>query len=195
MKFEYPPGATPIDPNEAAGLIPQHLTLQSELNEYEASNILEALEWLSERRRGDPLDYEFVHIVHRQMLGRTWTWAGQSRRSDKSIGALWPEIAIRLRHLLDDVRAQIEHHAYPPTEIAARFHHRLVSVHVFPNGNGRHARLMADLLLADLTGSQRFEWGRGSLSNPSELRKSYINALQAADGGDYLPLLKFLETP
>lgn len=129
------------------------------------------------------------------MLGRTWAWAGQSRRSDKNIGVPWPEIAVRLRHLLDDVRAQIKYRAYPPMEIAARYHHRLVSVHVFPNGNGRHARLMADLLLADLKGGQRFEWGRGSLGNPSELRNSYISVLQAADGGDYLPLLKFLEPP
>jgi fido (protein-threonine AMPylation protein) len=77
-------------------------------------------------------------------------------------------------------------------EIAARYHHRLVAIHVFPNGNGRHARLMADLLLTELAG-RRFEWGRGSLVAANELRARYIAALQAADAGDCQPLLVFLE--
>ncbi|NJO13379.1 MAG: mobile mystery protein B [Gammaproteobacteria bacterium] len=188
MKFEYAPGATPIDPDEAAGLIPAHLTLQRELNEYEEANILEATEWLFTRRRGDPLDERFIHTVHRRMFDQTWNWAGQARRSDKNIGVTWSDIPVQLRQMLGDVRAQIEHRAYRPSEIAARYHHRLVSIHVFPNGNGRHARVMADLLLADLA-DQRFEWGRGSLQATSDLRTSYITALQAADNGDVRPLL------
>ena len=60
MKLEYPPGATPIDADEAAGLIPAHLTLQRELNEFEEANILLATEWLLARRRGDPLDERFI---------------------------------------------------------------------------------------------------------------------------------------
>ncbi|MGH8276104.1 MAG: mobile mystery protein B [Steroidobacteraceae bacterium] len=192
MRLEYPPGATPIDPNEAAGLIPAHLTLQRELNEYEEANILEAAHWLFARRRGDPLDERFIHVVHGRMFNQTWRWAGQPRRTDKGIGVSWVEIAVRLRQMLGDVRAQIEHRAYPPVEIAARYHHRLVAVHVFPNGNGRHARLMADLLLTHLAG-QRFEWGRGSLMAANELRSRYIAALRAADAGDYRPLLEFVE--
>lgn len=192
MKFEYAPGATPIDPDEAAGLIPAHLTLQRELNEYEEANILEAVGWLFARRRGDPLDERFIHIVHGRMFNQTWRWAGQPRRSDKNIGVSWVEIATRLRQMLGDIRAQIEYRAYPPTEIAARYHHRLVTVHVFPNGNGRHARLMADLLLNELVG-QRFEWGRGSLVAANEIRSRYIAALKAADAGDIRPLLAFLE--
>ena len=192
MKFEYLPGATPIDPDEAVGLIPTHLTLQTELNEYEEANILEAVDWLLARRRGDPLDDRFIHVVHGRMFDRTWKWAGQARGSDKTLGVPWTEIATRLRQMLDDVRAQIQYRTYAPVEIAARYHHRLVSVHVFPNGNGRHARLMADLLLSDLAG-QRFEWGRGSLIAASELRARYIAALRAADAGDYGPLLEFLK--
>lgn len=193
MKFEYAPGATPIDPDEAAGLIPAHLTLQRELNEYEEANILEATEWLFARRRGDPLDERFIHAVHRRMFNQTWKWAGRPRRSDKNIGVYWVEIPARLRQMLGDVRTQIEHRAYSSIEIAARYHHRLVAVHVFANGNGRHARLMADLLLTDLEG-RRFEWGRGSLVAASELRARYIAALQAADAGDFRPLLAFLES-
>jgi Fic-DOC domain mobile mystery protein B len=193
MRFEYAPGATPIDPNEAEGLIPAHLTLQHELNEYEEANILEATEWLFVRRRGDPLDERFIRAVHRRMFNQTWRWAGKSRRSDKNIGVSWVEIPVRLRQMLGDVRVQIERQAYSPVEIAARYHHRLVAIHVFPNGNGRHARLMADLLLTELAG-QRFEWGRGSLVATNELRAHYIAALQAADTGDCRPLLAFLES-
>jgi Fic-DOC domain mobile mystery protein B len=192
MKFEYPAGATPIDPDEAAGLIPAHITLQRELNEYEEANILEATEWLLARRRGDPLDERFIHVVHRRMFNQTWRWAGAARRSDKNIGVRWFEIPTQLRQMLGDVRTQVEHKAYSAQEIAARYHHRLVSIHVFPNGNGRHARLMADLLLMELTG-QRFEWGRESLVAASELRSRYIAALRSADAGDCRPLLAFLE--
>lgn len=192
MKFEYAPGATPIDPDEAAGLIPAHLTLQRELNEYEETNILEATEWLFTRRRGDPLEEPFILAVHRRMFNQTWKWAGRPRRSDKNIGVTWTEIPSRLRLVLGDVRAQIEHRAYPTMEIAARYHHRLVAIHVFPNGNGRHARLMADLLLTELA-DRRFEWGRGSLVAANELRADYIAALQAADKGDFQPLLAFLQ--
>jgi Fic-DOC domain mobile mystery protein B len=192
MRFEYAPGATPIDLDEAKGLIPAHLTLQRELNEYEEANIIEGNEWLFARRRGDPLDERFIHTVHRRMFNQTWRWAGQARRSDKNIGVSWVEIPARLRQMVGDVRVQIEHRAYSPIEIAARYHHRLVAIHVFPNGNGRHARLMADLLLLELAG-RRFDWGRGSLVAANELRARYIAALKAADGGDIRPLLAFLD--
>jgi Fic-DOC domain mobile mystery protein B len=192
MKFEYPPGATPIDPDEASGLIPAHVRLQAELNEYEETNILAASEWAFSRRRGDPLEDQYIFAVHRRMFDKTWKWAGTARRTDKNIGVPWFEVPTRLHQTLGDTRAQIEHHAYPPKEIAARYHHRLVAVHVFPNGNGRHARLMADLLLTQLTG-ERFEWGRGSLVAASELRSRYIAALRAADAGDCRLLLEFLQ--
>jgi len=191
MKFEYSPGATPIDADEARGLIPAHLTLQRELNEYEEANILEATEWLFGRRRGDPLDEPFIYAVHGRMFNQTWKWAGEARRSDKNIGVPWFGIPVQLNQMLGDVRAQIEHRAYSPVELAASYHHRLVSIHIFSNGNGRHARLMADLLLLQLEG-RRFEWGRGSLVAAGELRARYIAALQAADAGDCRPLLEFL---
>jgi Fic-DOC domain mobile mystery protein B len=192
VKFEYAPGATPIDAHEAVGLIPSHLTLQRELNEYEEANILQAVEWLFGRRRGDPLDQRFIHTVHRRMFDQTWKWAGRARRSDTNIGVRWYEIPVHLNQMLGDVRVQIEHKAFQVAEIAARYHHRLVAIHVFPNGNGRHARLMADLLLTDLAG-RRFEWGRESLTSAGEVRARYIAALRAADGGDSQPLLDFLQ--
>src|SRR6185437_3284471 len=126
MKFEYAPGATPIDPEEARGLIPAHLSLQRELNEYEEANILEATEWACARRRGNPLDERFIHTVHARMFNQTWRWAGKPRRSDKNIGVRWFEIPAHLKHMLDDVRVQIDKTAYAPAEIAARYHYRLV---------------------------------------------------------------------
>ena len=187
----YPPGATPLDPDEAAGLIPVHVTLQRQLDEYEAANILQAYEWLCARQRGDPLDDRFIHEVHRRMFDQTWKWAGQPRQSDKTIGVPWFNIAVSLRHLLDDVRTQIEHSTYSPFEIAVRFHHRLVAIHVFPNGNGRHARVMADLLFQSLSG-QRLEWGRDALNVVGDTRARYLSALRAADAGDFAPLLQFV---
>jgi fido (protein-threonine AMPylation protein) len=78
-------------------------------------------------------------------------------------------------------------------EIGARFHHRLVFIHPFPNGNGRHSRLMTDVLMKDL-GARRFTWGQGSLVSPSDLRKKYITALKSADNGNIKPLLDFVRS-
>jgi Fic-DOC domain mobile mystery protein B len=129
--------------------------------------------------------------VHRRMFDATWHWAGDFRRSDKNIGCTWTEVPVRLYQLTGDVRAQLEYNAYPPAEIAARYHHRLVSIHPFPNGNGRHARFMADLLLKDLTGNV-FSWGQDTLGGAGAARTAYIQALQAGDGDNYTPLLTFL---
>ena len=113
------------------------------------------------------------------------------RLSNKSIGAPRQEIPVRMRLLVDDTRAQIELKTHPNREIVVRFHRRLVAVHVFPNGNGRHARQMADLLLKDLAG-QPFDWGRRSLATAGEPRNQCLNALRAADTGDYRALFAFL---
>ena len=173
------------------GLLPAHITLQHQLNDFEEANIGQAREWAYTRRRGDPLDREFIRTVHRRMFGATWQWAGEFRRSDKNIGGTWMDVPVRLYQLTEDMRSQVEHKAYLPAEIAARYHHRLVSIHPFPNGNGRHARFMADLFLKELTG-EVFSWGQGTLAGAGAVRTAYIQALQAADRGDYAPLLTFL---
>jgi Fic-DOC domain mobile mystery protein B len=191
LKLDYPPGATPLDPDEIQGLLPDHITLQNQLNEFEEANIGQAREWAYTRRRGDPLDREFICTVHRRMFDATWRWAGDFRRSDKNIGCMWTEVPVRLYQLSGDVRAQLEYKAYPPAEIAARYHHRLVSIHPFPNGNGRHARFMADLLLKDLTGNV-FTWGQDALGGARAARTAYIQALQAGDEGNYTRLITFL---
>jgi Fic-DOC domain mobile mystery protein B len=145
--------------------------------------------WASKQRQ-EILQEAFVRRLHQRMFGETWRWAGEFRKSDKNLGVDWLKIGVELKKLLDDVRYQVEHGSYPADEIAVRFHHRLVAIHPFPNGNGRHARLMADLL-AERLGHPRFSWGSRSLVDASETRQRYIAALQAADARDYGPLLAF----
>lgn len=192
MKIDYPPGATPLDADELACLIPDHIATQGELNEWEQLNIEQGVAWAQRQRKGI-LDEGFVRQLHQQMLGETWSWAGGFRTSDKNIGVEWQQVGVKLRDLLNDASYQIEHAAYPHDEIATRFHHRLVLIHPFPNGNGRHARLMADLLIQEL-GQPRFSWGSKNLSDESETRARYIEALQAADSGDIRLLMDFVRS-
>lgn len=189
VKLNYPPGATPLDADELASLIPGHITTQGELNEWEQLNIVQGENWARNQRK-ELLTEVFVRQLHKQMFGETWKWAGEFRKSDKNIGVDWLTIAVELKKLLDDADYQVEHVSYPLDEIAVRFHHRLVAIHPFPNGNGRHARLMADLLVQRL-GRPRFTWGSRSLIDTSHTRQLYIAALQAADASDIAPLLTF----
>jgi Fic-DOC domain mobile mystery protein B len=181
--------ATPLTAEERQALLPVHIAFRHELNIAERDNILRGESWAYRRRR-DLLSEKFIHDLHRQMFSDVWRWAGAFRTTEKNIGINYWEIATALRMLLDDARMWIEQDAYPRDEIALRFHHRLVEIHPFPNGNGRHARLIADLLVVQLGGG-RFSWGRGSLGNPGALRKRYIDALRAADDHDIGPLLNF----
>jgi Fic-DOC domain mobile mystery protein B len=187
--FEEPDDATPLTPDERKGLIPSDVTYRSELNKAEQENITRAQDWALSRRR-DVLTQKFVKDLHGRMLGDVWRWAGDFRTSERNIGIPYYEIPIALRQLLADAAAWIEHKAYSPDEIAVRFHHRLVQIHPFPNGNGRHSRLMADLLVMQL-GGERFSWGSANLQDAGEVRRRYIDALQAADNHDMAPLLAF----
>lgn len=193
INLDYPPGATPLDADELASLLPGHITTQGELNEWEQLNIVQGEAW-ARRQRKEILSEAFVRQLHKQMFGETWQWAGNFRKSDKNIGVDWLKIGVELKKLLDDIRYQVAHGTYSPDEIAVRFHHRLVVIHPFPNGNGRHARMMADLLAGRL-GQPIFTWGsrrlNDSLIDAGDTRQCYIAALQAADVRDYAPLLDF----
>ena len=189
-------GTTPLSEDEADGLIPD-LQTRRELNAWEQANILKAEAWAFGRRRHIPLTStltrEFVLDLHRRMFDETWTWAGQFRRSGKSIGVAWETILPALQNLLDDASHWIADKTYPPDETLARFHHRLVSIHPFPNGNGRHARLMTDLLARNI-GLERPTWGLGDLSAAGHARVSYLKALKRADKGNIAPLIAFLRS-
>lgn len=182
--------ATPIDPDEAKGLIPDLVT-QPQLNEYEQLNIAAARIWAQTSRflKRQLLTRDGLQRLHQRMFDRTWKWAGQFRRSDKNIGIPWTEIPVAVQTLCDDTNYQLAHESFSLEEIAVRFHYRLVTIHPFPNGNGRHARLAADLLCIQ-RGGQAFKWGASSLDKGGA-RSAYLDALKLADKGDFLPLMQF----
>ena len=184
-------GNTPLSPDELADLIP-NLATKEELNEWERQNILGAREWALRDRTppNDIVSDEYVRKLHLRMFDQTWKWAGQYRRTEKTIGIPFHEIRDSLSILFGDVRYLIEHGTYSPDETAVRFHHRLVAIHPFPNGNGRHSRLMADLLLMKL-GRAAFTWGSTDLVKPGVARTKYLAAIKAADTGDIRRLLEF----
>ncbi len=181
--------ATPLTPEERAALIPTYITLRPELNEVEQIGIDEANLWAFSRKR-DVLNEDFLKQLHKHMFGKVWRWAGEFRTTPRNIGIDAWNIAPELRILLDNVRYWIENNTYSPDEIAVRFHHKLVFIHPFPNGNGRHARLAADILVTQLD-QPRLTWGSSNLVTVNELRKSYVTALQSADRENIGPLLVF----
>lgn len=185
MGTEHPDGATPLEPDEKERLRLSHITTREELNIWEHRNILEAHRWLSRKRGPAELDENFLRTLHRKMFGKVWDWAGNYRRSNKNIGIDWPQIPVALRELLDDLAYWKEHESFRPDKIVVCFHHRLVYIHAFPNGNGRHARLVSDHILERWWGLSPFSWGSGNLDGPGEVRKRYIRALRAADNHDY----------
>lgn len=187
--FDPPGDATPLTPGEIRDLIPAHIASRDDLNAAEQENIARGQDWALDRRR-DPLREKFLKDLHRRMLGDVWRWAEEFRRSERNIGVPFFQIPAAIRQLLDDAKAWRELQSYPPDEIAVRFHHRLVQIHPFPSGNGRHARLMADLLVMSL-GKQRFSWGRANLRDAGAMRQTYIAALRAAHRHDIGPLLAF----
>lgn len=195
MTFEEPEGATPLDPDERQGLKFPHITTRGELDELEQSNIEQGLAWIARRRRSNIFDDAFVRTLHKRLFGDVWTWAGEYRLTEKNIGIDPIQISVQLRMLLDDARYWAENGVYPPLEAAARFHHRMVQIHPFPNGNGRHARIAADIMLEEVYGHPPVEWASGfDLQADNERRNAYIAALRAADGGDFSPLLAFVGT-
>lgn len=192
MMIETMEGATSLDESEIDGLLLTHITTRDELDRWEQDNILSALGWLAKTKKIDLLTEEFIRILHRRMFGEVWDWAGQFRKTNKNLGIDWWQIPTSLRDLLEDASLWIEADRETPEEIAVRFHHRLVAIHPFPNGNGRHARLMADLILERLYQRPRLSWGGNSnLTRTSEIRRTYIRALRAADEGDFNPLVAF----
>lgn len=193
LVFQYTNGQTPLDEEEKMGLKIKSISTQGELDEFEQFNIEEAIRWTIETKfkLHQILTEQFIRKVHRKMFDDVWNWAGEFRKTDKNIGVKWNLVSVELKILLDDVRFWIEHETYSKTEIAIRFKHRLVSIHCFPNGNGRHSRLMADIVHASILQLEVFSWSRNSILKPSEARSSYILALRKADRGNIQPLIDF----
>lgn len=197
IRIDYPPGATPLSPDDLKGLIPTYITTQGQLNVLEQDNIKDAVLWVQSKSAPNVLSVGFVHDLHRKMFEKVWRWAGRARNTDTIPGIDWQQISTQLGELIKTTEYWIQHKTFPFDEIAVLFHHRLVQIHVFPNGNGRHARLMTDILLTS-NGHTEFSWGAASSTDALDVqgprRKSYIEALRAADNNKFDLLLNFVRT-
>ncbi len=193
MQYHYIAGQTPLDEEEKRDLIPSLVT-REDLDAFEQENILEARKWVMQKATLAKLDVfteKFLLNLHKRMYGHVWKWAGTFRKSNKNIGVDRIYIITELHQLLGDAAYWLEHKTYPISDLAVIFHHRLVKIHLFPNGNGRHARMCADVIVAKF-GGEKLSWGGNSdLTKPDEIRTRYIAALREADGGNYEPILAF----
>jgi len=195
MVMDYPDGATPLNTDEMEGLKYPHIETRVELDQLEQQNIQEGYNWLKRQRKfKDFISEAFVIELHIQLFGSVWSWSGSFRNSDKNIGIDHLYIGVELRNLLEDARYWLEHGTYNNEEFAARFHHRLVKIHPFPNGNGRHARIMTDVILEKVLGISPVNWGASGLDKDGEHRQRYIQALRAADNNDYQSLIEFVSS-
>ena len=185
--------ATELTNDERQGLLIKSVNFHTELDEVEQQNIERAVEWTihTKFRKEQILTERFVKRVHKRMFGDVWKWAGQFRTSEKNIGVPWIQMGIELRNLFEDVFFWIDNETYGGDEIAIRFKHRIVQIHCFPNGNGRHSRLMADIIAESLFGNEPFSWNQSSRLKTEEKRLKYIEALRTADAGDIQPLIEF----
>lgn len=191
----YEDGQTPLDEDEKEGLILKTVNTKGDLDEVEQQNIQKAIKWTLTRRKQftieEVLSEEFVCDLHRRMYGDVWEWAGSFRNTNKNIGVDKHQIAVSLRALLGDCRYWIENNTFSPDEIAVRFSHRIVAIHCFPNGNGRHSRLIADIVIEKLLGGKEFTWGGSNLTQAGDIRTIYLQAIRQADQENYTPLIEF----
>lgn len=189
-----PEGATPLNEEDLKGLIPDFVATRADLNQVEYENIAKALPWAYRQARilgpTGLFEYSFLFNLHRRMFADVWKWAGTQRVRETNTGAAPSQVPSQVKATLDDARFWHANGHLPVDERAARLHHRLVSVHPFPNGNGRCTRLLADLYLVSL-GHDPFTWGSTRLDEQSELRDAYIKSLLAAHDDDLRPLIAF----
>jgi Fic-DOC domain mobile mystery protein B len=193
LELEYEEGQTPLNDEEKEGLLIKSITTHNELDEHEQLNIEKAIAWIMgiKLKKEKILSEEFIKTLHKKRLGNVWALAGEFRKSEKNIGVKWINIRVDLKTLLDDTKFWIENATYPPDEIAIRFKHRLVNIHCFPNGNGRHSRIMADVIIESIFGEKIFSWNQSNMVKADEVRKEYIRSIREGDKGNIEPLIKF----
>lgn len=193
LDLEYINGQTPLDEEEKEGLLIPTIATRAELDEFEQQNIEEAMLWLMGRSlKAETIFTEkFIRNLHKRMYGNVWAWAGDFRRTDKNLGIDKWQIPTALKVLCDDGLFWVQNDTYPPEEIAIRFKHRIVSIHCFPNGNGRHSRLMGDVIIEKIFKQPVFSWGAGDLLHQGDSRTKYLKAVREADQGSFNSLLTF----
>lgn len=194
LNLEYSDGQTPLDPEEKEGLLINTITTHQELDEFEQLNIERAFQKYRfgyKPKQNDILSEKFILNLHKEMFGDVWAWSGKYRKSNKNIGVDRFQIATQFYQLIDDCHYWMKNDVMGEDEVCIRFKHRLVSIHLFSNGNGRHSRLMADIMRKHIFGKPFFSWGKINLVAKGIARTEYIKALKQADNGDIEPLLVF----
>jgi Fic-DOC domain mobile mystery protein B len=193
LDLDYIDGQTPLDEEEKDGLLIPTIATRGELDEFEQQNIEQAVQWTLGRsfKLEAIFTEDFIRKVHKRMYADVWAWAGEFRKTNKNIGVDKWQIPSDLKYLLDESKYWHENNTYPSDEIAVRFKHRIVSIHCFPNGNGRHSRLMADIIIEKIYKLPVFSWGAANLSSEGDTRTAYLKAVKTADKGDYSFLLAF----
>lgn len=193
LELNYHSGQSPLDEEEIQDLMISTISTMDELDEFEQANIQQMIEWSLQKVISIEtiLTIDFIKEVHRRMFNEVWNWAGKFRASNKNIGIDKYYIQQELTKLCQDCSYWINHAIYSPDEIAVRFKHRLVQIHPFPNGNGRHSRLMADILIEKGLHGQAFSWGKANLQKKGESRRIYLACLYQANEGNIKPLLDF----
>lgn len=193
LELNYIDGQTPISEEEKDELLIKTISTRRELDEFEQQNIESAIEWTLKNSFSIDkiLSIEFILEVHKRMFGNVWEWAGITRKTNKNIGVDKHRILPDIKMLLDDIRFWNGNETFSQAEIAIRFKHRLVLIHPFPNGNRRHSRLCADILISHVFRKKVFSWGGSGLTDAGILRRKYIDAIYQADKGNIMPLLDF----
>lgn len=196
LELDYKDGETPLDDDEKEGLLIKTIATRGELDEFEQQNIEQAVLWSLNRSFKPEAVFteEFIQGLHKRMYGDVWAWAGDFRQTNKNIGVDKWQISVELKYLLDDTKFWYANNTYNPDELTIRFKHRLVSIHCFPNGNGRHSRLMADIIIEKIFKQPVYSWGATSLVKEGNTRAAYLSAIKAADQGDIEPLIKFAKS-
>ncbi len=193
LDLNYINGQTPLDEDEKEGLLIKTITTRGELDEFEQLNIEKAIEWTISRKFKPEyiLSEKFVKDLHYKMFGDTWSWAGKFRKTNKNIGVDKYIIGVSLKQLIDNCKFWIKNKTFSEDEIAIRFKHEIVKIHCFPNGNGRHSRLTADVIINQIFGKNYFTWSNHNLNKKGEARGNYLKAIKEGDIGNIQPLIEF----
>lgn len=191
-----PEGATPLSPDDLLGLKLPHIQTREQLNEVEAANILQGQNWISDLQSltlSDIFSRDFVVALHNNLFGDVWEWAGTFRLRELNIGVDPKNISVDLHNFLEDAKCWVEFKHFSDLELSARIQHRLVQIHPFPNGNGRHSRIFTDIVRMFLLNKKPLKWANVKLENMSKERRNYIDGLRKADGGDFSEMIHYLE--
>lgn len=196
LEFQYSRGQSPISEEEKADILLPTISTRGELDEFEQANIVKAIEWSMKKKFSvnEILSIEFIKELHKRMFSEVWGWAGSFRGSNKNLGVDKYLVEQELYKLNDDCRYWIVNNSYPEDEIAVRYKFRMVAIHPFPNGNGRHSRIIGDILSSHVLNRPVFAWGGKGIEKEGEVRRNYLDALHRADQGDLKPLLEFART-